>query len=138
VSNSDGHSTADDPPIKEPIMADTSIDNLTKVLKDVLYVGVGAGVIAFQKAQVQRRELRAQLTSQFGEARTQFETVASKVEDRVKLVEERIDAAEARLDTLLDQVEENLPEQAREPFKQARKVAKDTRTQVRSLVNRAA
>ena len=55
-------------------MADVSIDSVTKVLKDALYVGVGAGVIAFQKAQVQRRELVGQLNAQFGEAKTQFES----------------------------------------------------------------
>ena len=119
-------------------MADVNLDNLTKVLTDVLYVGVGAGVIAFQKAQVQRRELQALLTSQFGDARSQFESVASKVEDRVKLVEDRIEAAEERIDALLDQVEDNLPTQARDSLKQARRVARDTRDQVRSIVNRAA
>ena len=33
-------------------------DDTTKVLKDALYVTVGLGVIAFQKAQVQRVELQ--------------------------------------------------------------------------------
>ena len=33
-------------------------DDATKVLKDALYVTVGLGVIAFQKAQVQRVELQ--------------------------------------------------------------------------------
>jgi phage-related tail protein len=115
-------------------MADMSIDNVTKTLRDALYVGVGAGVLAIQKLQVQRRELTAQLTAQFGDARTQLDSVAGMVEDRIKVVEERIEAAEERIDTLLDQVEESLPEQARDAFKQARKVAKDTRTQVRSQV----
>jgi len=91
-------------------MADVSIDNLTKALRDALYVGVGAGVL------------------------TQFESVAGRVEDRVKVVEDRIEAAEERIETLLDQVEDTLPTQTRDAFKQARKVAKDTRTQVRSQV----
>lgn len=34
------------------------IEDTTKVLKDALYVTVGLGVIAFQKAQVQRVELQ--------------------------------------------------------------------------------
>ena len=33
-------------------------EDATKVLKDALYVSVGLGVIAFQKAQVQRVELQ--------------------------------------------------------------------------------
>ena len=38
--------------------------DLTKPLKDAAYVSVGLGVLAFQKAQVQRRELRQQVTKQ--------------------------------------------------------------------------
>ncbi len=38
-------------------------DDLSKTLKDAAYITVGLGVIAFQKAQVQRQELRNQLTS---------------------------------------------------------------------------
>ena len=37
------------------------IEDATKVLKDALYVSVGLGVIAFQKAQVQRNELQKAL-----------------------------------------------------------------------------
>ena len=33
-------------------------EDASKVLKDALYVSVGLGVIAFQKAQVQRIELQ--------------------------------------------------------------------------------
>jgi len=33
------------------------LEDATKVLKDALYVSIGLGVIAFQKAQVQRQEL---------------------------------------------------------------------------------
>jgi hypothetical protein len=34
-----------------------AVDDVSKALKDALYIGVGLGVIAFQKAQVQRQEL---------------------------------------------------------------------------------
>jgi hypothetical protein len=37
------------------------IEDVRRVLKDAVYVGVGLGVIAFQKAQVQRRELERAL-----------------------------------------------------------------------------
>ena len=119
-------------------MADVNLETAIKAAKDVVYVGVGAGVLAIQKAQVQRRELQKQFGSQVDEAKDQLGSVAGMVEDRVKLVEERLESVEERLDTLLDQVEENVPEQAREIIKQARKAAKDARGQVRQLVNRAA
>ena len=35
-----------------------SLDDIAKVLQDAAYVGIGLGVIAFQKAQVQRVELQ--------------------------------------------------------------------------------
>jgi len=38
-------------------MPEITVDDFTKVLKDVLYITVGAGVIGFQKVQVGRREL---------------------------------------------------------------------------------
>ncbi len=42
-------------------MAEITIDDINRTLKDSFYVTVGLGVIAFQKAQVQRQELRKQV-----------------------------------------------------------------------------
>lgn len=39
-----------------PVMADVA-----EAVMDAVYLGVGAGVLAFQKVQVQRRELQAHL-----------------------------------------------------------------------------
>ncbi|MEY2571211.1 MAG: hypothetical protein QOE63_1561 [Acidimicrobiaceae bacterium] len=109
-------------------------EDITKAVKDALYVSVGLGVLAFQKAQVQRQELRKQLKGQVGDARTQLSSVTKLVDERVKLVEERLAGVESRVEALLDQVEERLPAQAKEITKQARTAAKDARTQVRELV----
>ena len=111
-------------------MAEITIDDIQKTLKDGLYVSIGLGVIAFQKAQVQRQELRKQVESNVGVARV-------VVEDRVKTVEERLEAVEQRIDAVLDDVEERLPEQARSVMHQAREVAKDARTQLRQLAPRS-
>jgi hypothetical protein len=119
-------------------MADLTLESITDTLRDALYVGVGAGVIAFQKMQVQRVELTKQLTSQLEGAKDQLGSVTGLVDDRIKLIEERLESVEQRLDSVLDQVEGRLPEQAREIVKQAREAAKDARGQVRQLVNRAA
>jgi len=59
-------------------MSPPSPDEVTKRAKDALYVSVGLGVIAFQKAQVQRRAL------------------AKAAEQRVKTIEERLRAAVSR------------------------------------------
>jgi len=131
-------------------------EDITKVLKDALYVGVGLGVIGFQKAQVRRVELTRTVKGQIGEAkgrvdgigttgdellgdaRDQVQKLLDGAEDRVKLVEERLSALEEQIEALLDQLEDKLPEQAKDLVKQAREAAKDARTQVRALVNRAA
>ena len=123
------------PEIRSPKSA---AEDLTKVAKDAFYVSVGLAVIAFQKLQVQRQELRKQVTGQVGDAKSQLQSLSKLFEDRVKVVEERLEGVEDRFETLLDQLEERLPEQARDVAKQARTAAKDARTQVRSLVGRGA
>ena len=115
------------------------------VIKDAAYVGIGFGVLAFQKAQVQRQELLKRIEAANGEARSSFTKLGEDVQDRLKLVEERLEALgkqvdaaadefEERLDAALDQVQERLPEQAKELFNKARTAGKDARTQVRQLV----
>jgi hypothetical protein len=42
-------------------MAEMDLDDIQKAVRDCFYITVGLGVIAFQKAQVQRQELRKQL-----------------------------------------------------------------------------
>jgi len=116
----------------------SAADDLTARAKDAFYVTVGLGVIAMQRAQVRRQELRKQVSGQVGDAKSQLQSLSKQVEDRVKLVEERLEGVETRVESLLDQLEDRLPEQAREVAKQARTAAKDARTQVRGLVGRSA
>ena len=119
--------------------------DVRSTIKDAAYVGIGFGVLAFQKAQVQRQELRKRVESALGEAKGGFEKLGDDVQDRIKLVEERLEALskqvdaaaddfEERLDKALDEVQNRLPEQARELFSKARTAGKDARSQVRQLV----
>lgn len=138
-------------------MPEISIEDVNKIVKDAAYVAIGFGVLAVQKAQVQRRELTEQLQTQvidqaraqLNDARenlekvtqdttSQWEKLSGTVEDRVKLVEERLSDLEDRIDQVLDQVQAKLPESAAELVSQARDAAKDARAQVRTLVSRAA
>ncbi|HEU5083798.1 MAG TPA: hypothetical protein VFU14_10700 [Acidimicrobiales bacterium] len=110
-------------------MAEITIDDIQRTVRDSFYVTVGLGVIAFQKAQVQRQELKKQLEQNVGAAE-------QAVTDSVKTLEERLEAVEHRIDAVLDDVEERLPAQARLVMSQARGVAKDARQQLRVLVDR--
>jgi hypothetical protein len=43
-----------------------TLRSTTRLARETLYIGVGAGVLAFQRLQVQRRELEAELSRRFG------------------------------------------------------------------------
>ena len=91
-------------------MADLSLETVTNVARDAFYVGVGAGVIAFQKLQVQRVELTKTLTTQFDDAKDRLDEAKDSAEKSF------------RLETALSQLEDKLPEQARDLVKQAREL----------------
>ncbi len=113
--------------------------------RDTLYVTVGFGVLAFQRAQVARRVLTKAIESQLGDARENLGSLGGTVEDRLKVLEQRfeglqdqvedvLDTVEARVETFLDEVEDRVPESAKEWFSAARDAAKEARGQVRQLV----
>ncbi len=118
---------------------------LQQTLRDAAYVGVGFGVLTFQRAQVRRQELKKQLEAQLGDAKGGFSRLSETVEDRVKLLEERFEGVQEQLDTVLDEVEANvdraldelsarLPAPARDVLGTARSAARDATTQLRSRV----
>lgn len=82
--------------------------DFTKTISDAAYVAVGFGVIAFQKAQVRRRELEAQLGFTSEQLIEQLTKVAGEVEERIEpLVETALSTAKdagAQLRTLLSDV----------------------------------
>jgi hypothetical protein len=111
------------------------------ILKDAGYVAVGLGVIAFQRAQVRRRELEQQL----GDAGQHIDRLTGALEDQRKLVEERIEALggqvettindlETRVGKALDELRERIPETAVETFDTAVGAAKDGVAQILDLV----
>lgn len=108
-------------------MADATVTDLTKTLKDAAYIAVGFGVIAFQKTQVRRREFEQQFGLSTGQFRQQMAKVADDLEERIEPIVETVE-------TSLDQLEERLPEQAREVFKTVRTTAKDAGAQFRTLL----
>lgn len=57
-------------------MAEPNMSDVTNTLRDAAYVAVGFGVLAFQKAQVRRRELEKQFEGQSKQWREQLAGVA--------------------------------------------------------------
>lgn len=66
-------------------MARSPIDDVVSAAKDAAYVSVGLGVIAIQRLQVRRQELRKALRGHSG-----------LVGERLKALEERLGAAVER------------------------------------------
>ena len=101
----------------------------TKTLKDAAYVVIGLGVIATQKVNVRRQELRKQLETQ----RKQLETQAANAREiaRTQLLKVAEDF-ESRIEPIVDQVEERLPAQAARLFKEAREQVKGAQETVKS------
>ncbi len=62
-------------------MAQLTTNDIPRIARDAFYVGVGLGVIGFQKAQVQRVELTKTVKGQVGEAKDQLETLGSNAEE---------------------------------------------------------
>lgn len=97
----------------------------TKAVEDAAYVTIGFGVLAYQRAQVRRRELAAQLRKQGIDVRKQLEDM--ELGSRLSKLAERL---EARIDPVVDSVTDRLPAPARTAFAQAREVAKEARSQL--------
>jgi ABC-type taurine transport system ATPase subunit len=110
---------------------DDVAEEIGRRITETVYVGVGLGVLAFQRAQVRRRELSALLDQRVGESRT----VARSVEQGLLALDDRAVALEAMV---FERLEPALPEAARAALEQARAVATTVRAQVRERLNQAA
>ena len=113
-------------------------DKLVGAVRDAAYVTIGFGVLAFQQAQVRRREIVRGLADRFGTSKTQVEELLTTIEGQLGKLDERFTALESKLDTTVAQLEDRLPEQAAAFVGQAHDFAKAARKQVRGLIRTAA
>jgi DNA anti-recombination protein RmuC len=137
---------ADPPSVATHEEHSTPMD-VSRLAKDSFYVTVGFGLLAFQRAQVARQDLRKAVTAQLGDARTNVERVSETVDERLKELEGRLeglseqleaayDSIEERVEKVLDDVEDRMPESARELLHSARQAAKEASGTLRELVGR--
>jgi nitrogen-specific signal transduction histidine kinase len=106
--------------------------------KDAFYVTVGLGVLGVQKAQVRRTEFMSLVTERMDASKTQLDELRQAVEARFGALDERVQLFETKLDTVVEQVKDRLPAPAGDALVQAHEAAKAARTQVRSLLVKAA
>ena len=130
-----------------PTMPDLQTD-LTKTAKavagkakDAAYVVVGAGVMGFQQAQVQRQEFGKRLAEPRKSVVERIESVRSDVTGAILALDinvdqlfERVETAIERMEQTIAPLENKLPSPARDLSQQARSQAKAARAQVRSFI----
>lgn len=121
-----------------PAVDKSVADRVVDIAKDVLYVSVGAGVLAFQRAQVQRVELTKALEARMADSRKQVsdltKAATTTTEGQLAKLDEAVTSIEERVDVVLEQVQHRLPKPAGDLLGQARTAAKQTRKQVRELI----
>lgn len=111
---------------------------VTAKAKDAGYVAVGLAVLAVQKAQVRRQEMRATLGSQVAGGRTQLADLVDAVEAGIAKLDAQLVVAEHKVDAAVEHLEDRLPAKAGAALGQAHELVKVVRTQVRSVIAPAA
>ena len=96
--------------------------DVTKTLKDALYVTVGLGVISVREAKERRNALRKQVETQLTGTNEQLQKLAKRVETRLEPVRD-----------LVGNVEIKVPASARDLVGKARQAAKDAQGQLQQL-----
>jgi hypothetical protein len=115
--------------------------DIAAVAKDATYVVIGAGVLGYQQAQVQRQELLKRLADpksgiedRFGAVRNDLSGALHSVDSTVDGLLERFEEIIERLETAVAPLEDRLPTQARDLAKQVHVQAREARTQLRTLI----
>jgi hypothetical protein len=114
------------------------IDETARLARDSFFVAVGFGVIGFQKVQVRRRELGAQVQAaeQLTRVQESVGLVAAVVREQIHDLDDRVSSVERHLDDVLDGVEAHLPPPTRDVVHQTRDAARSARSQVVDLFAR--
>ena len=104
--------------------------DLASVAKDATYVVVGAGVIGFQKAQVQRQDLLKRLGDPKVEIGSRIQGVRSDLSGAIHTVDAQLEDLISKVEAAFAPFEDRLPTPARDLAKQVHVQAKETRTQI--------
>jgi hypothetical protein len=110
---------------------------VTDLARDAAYVAVGLGVLGYQRAQVQRIELKNKLAKDFsleqrlGDVRT---GVRDNVTKGIKQIDELAENAANFVDSTLQPLENRLPASVSQLTTKAREQAREVRTQIRQRV----
>jgi hypothetical protein len=114
----------------------TMSKGVADLARDAAYVAVGLGVLGYQRAQVQRVELKNKLSTDFS-LDQRLEGVRSGVTKGVKQIDDLVETASQFVETTLQPLEDQLPESITQLTTKAREQARDVRIQIRQRMAHA-
>jgi DNA anti-recombination protein RmuC len=109
-------------------------ETLTKLAKDLLYVGVGATVIQFQRAQVRRQEFNKAVAKLAQDVKDRLPNAKDQLKIGAQNVDKTLDNVSEAFEKLINPYEEKLPEPAKDLARKSRTQLKALRKQVLSSV----
>ena len=109
---------------------------VTDLARDAAYVAVGLGVLAYQRAQVQRVELQNRLSHDFDiDLDKRIGDVRGGVAKGIHQLDDLAETAVQFVETTFEPIEEKLPPTVSQLTIKAREQAREVRSQIRQLVN---
>jgi hypothetical protein len=116
----------------------TNISTLSKgvtdLARDAAYVAVGLGVLAYQRAQVQRVELQKKLSKELP-IDQRLDDVRQGVAKGFAQIDDLAESAVQFVETTLQPLEDRLPTSVTQLTIKAREQAREVRTQIRQRVS---
>jgi hypothetical protein len=116
----------------------TNISTLSKgvtdLARDAAYVAVGLGVLAYQRAQVQRVELQKRLQKELP-LDQRIGDVRQGVAKGFRQIDELAESAAHFVESTLQPIEERLPATVTQVTTKAREQAREVRIQIRQRVS---
>lgn len=104
--------------------------------RDAAYVAVGLGVLGFQRAQVQRRQLQRRLAPEV-DLDQRVSEVRAAVATGVQQLDELLEGAVQAMESTLQPLEDQLPPVAREVAQRVVDQAREVGNQIKQLVTPA-
>ena len=108
--------------------------DIANVAKDATYVVIGAGVLGFQKAQVQRQELLKRLAESKVDGKSRLRSAHIDLNGAIHGVDAKVEELIARVEAAVLPLEDRLPDPARNLARQAHVQAKEARSQLRDRI----
>ena len=116
----------------------TNISTLSKgvtdLARDAAYVAVGLGVLAYQRAQVQRVELQKRLQKDLP-LDQRIDDVRQGVAKGFRQIDDLAESAVQFVESTLQPIEERLPSSVTQVTTKAREQAREVRIQIRQRVS---